>query len=132
MRLLFLAYRIKKGNEAVELFHHQKLWQKQTKSTYQLDWSQVLRPIVPLGIQAYGWSALRGGLSKGSQPVFTSVSEKTTENSEPKNIKTTNIITNITITKNIITPYSLSEGLGLQARSRIEPGTSRLPVQMAV
>ena len=28
------------------------------------------------------WDALRGGLSKGSEPVFTRVAEKTTENSE--------------------------------------------------
>ena len=61
----------------------------------------VLRTIVSLGTQACRWSALRGGLSKGSQPVFTRVSEKTTEN---------------------------SERLDRQARPRIEPGTSRLPV----
>ena len=41
-----------------------------------------------------------GGLSKGSLPVFTQVSEKTTEN---------------------------SERLGRQARPEIEPDTSRLP-----
>ena len=43
----------------------------------------------------------RGGLSMGSQSVFTSVSEKTTEN---------------------------SERLGRQARPGVEPGTSRLPI----
>ena len=43
-----------------------------------------------------------GGLSKGSQPVFKRVSEKTTEN---------------------------SERLDRQAWPGIEPGTSRLPVQ---
>ena len=42
-----------------------------------------------------------GGLSKGSQPIFTRVSEKTTEN---------------------------SERLGRQARPGFEPGTFRLPV----
>ena len=42
-----------------------------------------------------------GDLSKGSYPVFTRVSEKTTEN---------------------------SERLGRQARPGLEPGTSRLPV----
>ena len=55
----------------------------------------VLRPIVSLGTQAYRWSALHGGLSKGSQPVFTRVSEKTIEN---------------------------SERLGRQARPGVEPG----------
>ena len=44
--------------------------------------------------------ALHGGLSKGSQTVFTRVSEKTTEN---------------------------FERLDRQARPGIEPGTSRLP-----
>ena len=62
---------------------------------------QVLRPIISNRIQAYRWDALSGGLSKGSQPVFTRVSEKTTEN---------------------------SERLGRQARPGFEPGTSRLPV----
>ena len=47
------------------------------------------------------WGALRGDLSKGSEPVFTRVSKKTTEN---------------------------SECLGPQARPGTEPGTSRLPV----
>ena len=63
---------------------------------------QVLRPIVSRGTQAYGWSAFLGGgcLSKESQPEFTRVSKKTTENSEQ---------------------------LGRQARPKIEPGTSRLP-----
>ena len=42
-----------------------------------------------------------GGLSKGCEPVFTRVSEKTTEN---------------------------SERIGRQARLGFEPGTSRLPV----
>ena len=64
----------------------------------------VLRPIISLGIQGYGWDALRGSLSKGSQPVFTRVSEKTTEN---------------------------SERLGRQARPGFVPGTSRLPVLSA-
>ena len=41
-----------------------------------------------------------GGLSKGCEPVFTRVSEKTTEN---------------------------SERIGRQARLGFEPGTSRLP-----
>ena len=62
---------------------------------------QVLRPIISIRIQAYRWDALRGGLSKGSQPVFTRVSEKITEN---------------------------SERLGRQARPGLEPGSSRLPV----
>ena len=43
-----------------------------------------------------------GGLSYGSKPVFTRVSEKTSEN---------------------------SERLGRQSRLRIESGTSRLPAQ---
>ena len=47
-------------------------------------------------------NVLRRGLSKGSQPVFTCVSEKTTEN---------------------------SERLGRQTRPRIECGTLRLPVR---
>ena len=45
-----------------------------------------------------------GGLSKGSYPVFTRVSEKTKENSEQ---------------------------LGRQARQEIEPSTSHLPVLIA-
>ena len=57
------------------------------------------------GTWVYRWRALRvcvwGGLSKGSQPVFTRVSEKTTEN---------------------------SERLSRQARPEFEPGTSCLPV----
>ena len=48
------------------------------------------------------WGVLSvGGLSKGSQPVLTRVSEKTTEN---------------------------SERLGRQARKRIEPGIFLLPI----
>ena len=62
---------------------------------------QELRPIVSRRTQAYRWVALCGGLSKESQPVFTRVSEKTTEN---------------------------SERLGRQARPEFERGTSRLPV----
>ena len=53
------------------------------------------------GTWDYRGRALHGCLFKGSQPVFTQVSEKTTEN---------------------------SERLGRQARPRNEPGTSRLPV----
>ena len=49
-----------------------------------------------------GGNALRKGLSKGSKPVFTRVSEKTTKN---------------------------SKRLGRQARPRIERSTSCLPVQ---
>ena len=56
------------------------------------------------GTWAYRGCALRGGLSKGSQPVFTQVSEKTTKN---------------------------SEWLGRQARQGFEPGTTRLPVLSA-
>ena len=49
-------------------------------------------------------SAFRGGLSKGSYPVFTRVLEKTTEN---------------------------TERLGRQARPGFEPGITRLPVLSA-
>ena len=61
----------------------------------------VLRSIISRRIQAFRWYALRGGLSKGSQPVLTRVLDKTTEN---------------------------SERLDRQARPGFEPGTSRLPV----
>ena len=64
----------------------------------------IVRQIVSLGTEAFGWRVLRGGLSKGYQPVFMRVSEKTTGN---------------------------SERLDRQARPGIEPGTSRLPVYSA-
>ena len=64
-------------------------------------WLQDLRPIVrlwDLGLQVK--CPLQGqSLSKGSYPLFTRVSEKTTEN---------------------------SERLGRQAQQRFKPGTSRL------
>ena len=50
---------------------------------------------------SYRYNSLRWSLSKGSQPVFTQVLEKTTENSEQ---------------------------LGRQARPGFEPDTSHLPV----
>ena len=37
-------------------------------------------PNATRGTSDYRWNALHGGLSKGSQPVFTRFSEKTTEN----------------------------------------------------
>ena len=52
----------------------------------------------------YRCNALRGGLSKGSEPIFTRVSEKTRKN---------------------------SERLGQQAQPEFEPGISRLPVLSA-
>ena len=52
----------------------------------------------------YRWDALRGYLSKGFQPLFTRVLEKTTEN---------------------------PERLRRQERSETEPGTFRLPVLRA-
>ena len=45
-------------------------------------WLKDLRPVVSRWTQANGWNALRVGLSKGHQPVFTRISEKTTENSK--------------------------------------------------
>ena len=64
-----------------------------------------LRAICPLLVpEPIGGVPNRGGLSKGSQPVLTRVSEKTTKN---------------------------SKRLGRQARPGIEPVTFRLPVQMA-
>ena len=56
---------------------------------------------ISLGTQIYMWCAFGGSLSKTSQPIFTRVLEKTTEN---------------------------SKRLGWQARPRNEPGTSRIPV----
>ena len=57
-----------------------------------------LSPLSACGTWDYRWIALRGGVSKGSYPVFTRVLEKTTENSEQ---------------------------LVRQARPGLEPGTSR-------
>ena len=70
-------------------------------SSFVIGWLLVLRPIVSLETKAYRWSALRRGLSEGSQPVFKRVSEKTAEN---------------------------SERICRQARPRNESGTSRLAV----
>ena len=65
---------------------------------------QVDRQLSACGTWVYRRRAVHGGLSKGSQPLFTRVSEKTTEN---------------------------SKGLGRQGRPGFEPGTSRLPVLSA-
>ena len=72
---------------------------------FPIGWLVVgIRPIVrmwewDLGLRG---SALRGGLSKGSHPVLTRVSEKTKEN---------------------------SERLSRQAQPRIEPGTFHVSVR---
>ena len=63
----------------MHFFNVKIVWKLQNRL---VGWLLVLRPIVSLGTQAYRWNALRGGLSKGSQPVFKRISEKTTENSE--------------------------------------------------
>ena len=60
-----------------------------------------IKPIVCMWDLGLWGGALRWGLPKGSQPVFTRFSEKATEKSEQ---------------------------LGEQAQPRIEPGTSHLPV----
>ena len=67
-------------------------------------WLQVEGQLSVYGTQAYMGSVRLGGLYKGSQPVFKRVSEKITEN---------------------------FKRLGRQARSGIEPSTSRLPLLRA-
>ena len=69
-----------------------------------MNWVAGLRPVVLLcDLGLYG-SALCGSISKASKPVFTRVSEKTTEN---------------------------FERFGRQVRPGIEPGISRQPVLSA-